>query len=222
MSLKNGLCQAYFDLTQKVSTIDAPADKEVLISVAISESNKGANSVLERLERWFDLVRIKLGDIKQIVEVDDFLESGETNRNQVDTTQVELPESPSSSVCTDSPAGVTYPTGKFTLLTPSPGPLDWGCNPSVLLDWFQGWRDYWAVNWMGGTANDLQLLKLIKVNLPEEWIMALSDFDWENQTIQELYEYMDIQLNVYWPPLKRTINLRTYLKKTQHETHLQF
>ena len=99
------------------------------------------------------------------------------------------------------------------MLTPSPGPLDWGCNPSVLLDWFQKWRDYWAVNWMGGTANELQLLKLIKVNLPEEWIMALSDFDWENQTVQELYEYMDIQLNVYWPPLKRTINLMTYLKR---------
>ena len=72
MSLKNGLCQAYFNLTQKISTIDAPADKEVLISVAISESNKGANSVLERLERWFDLVWIKLEDIKHIVEIDDF------------------------------------------------------------------------------------------------------------------------------------------------------
>ena len=93
MSLKNGLCQAYFDLTQKVSTIDAPADKEVLISVAISESNKGANSVLERLERWFDLVRIKLGDIRQIVEVDDFLESSVTYKEQVEATQIELPES---------------------------------------------------------------------------------------------------------------------------------
>merc|ERR1711954_624651 len=142
MSLKNSLCQAYFDLPQMVSAIEAPANKEVLISVAISESNKGANSVLVRLERWFDLVQIKLGDIRQIVEVDDFLESSETNRNQVDATQVELPESPSSSVCTDSPAGATYPTVKFTLLTPSPGPLDLGCNPSVLLNCFQTWRDY--------------------------------------------------------------------------------
>ena len=75
---------------------------------------------------------------------------------------------------------------------------------------------------MGGTANELQLLKLIKVNLPEEWIMALSDFDWENQTVQELYEYMDMKLNVYWPPLKRTINLMTSLKKSQHETHWQY
>ena len=164
--------------------------------MAISESNKGAISILERPERWFDLVWMKLGDTKQIVEVDDFLESSETNRDQLDATQIVLLVSPSSSVCTDSPAGVTHSTGKFTLLTPSPGPLDWGCNPSVLLNLFQGWRDYWAVNWMGGTANDLQLLKLIKVNLPEEWIMALSDFDWENQTVQELYEYLDIKLNV--------------------------
>ena len=52
--------------------------------------------------------------------------------------------------------------------------------------------------------------------------MALSEFDWENQTVQELYEFMEIQLNVYWSPLKRTINLMSSLKKTQHETHLQF
>ena len=128
MSLKNSLCQAFFDLTQKMSTIDAPADKEVLISVAISESNKGAISVLERLERWFDLVQIKLGDTKQIVEVDVFLESTETIRDQVGAIQIELPESPSSSVCADSPAGVTHPTGKFTLLTPIPGPLDWSVS----------------------------------------------------------------------------------------------
>ena len=213
MPLKNGLCQAYFDLTQKVSTIDAPADKEMLISVAISESNKGPNAVLERQERWFDLVRIKLGDIKHIVEVEDYLESIEADRNQIDATQVELPELPSSSVCADPPAQATYPTGKFTFITPSPGPLDWGCNPSVLLDWLQGWREYWDVNWMGGTTNDLQLIKLIKVNLPEEWRIALSDFDWDNQTVQQLYECIDAKLNVYWPPLKRTINLMTSLKK---------
>ena len=75
---------------------------------------------------------------------------------------------------------------------------------------------------MGGTANELKLLKLIKDNLPVEWIMALSDFDWENQTVQGLYEYMDMKLNVYWPPLKRTINLMTSLKKSQHETHWQY
>ena len=56
MSLKKSLCQAYFDFPLKISTIDTPADKEVLISVALSESNKGGNSVLERLERWSDLV----------------------------------------------------------------------------------------------------------------------------------------------------------------------
>ena len=76
--------------------------------MALSESNKGGNSVLERLERWFDLVWIKLEDIKQIVEVDDFLE---TNKDQVDATQVELPET--SSVCSDSLTEV--PTGKLAL-----------------------------------------------------------------------------------------------------------
>ena len=75
---------------------------------------------------------------------------------------------------------------------------------------------------MGGKADELKLLKLIKVNLPVEWVMALSDFDWETQTIQQLYEYMDMKLNVYWPPLKRTINLLTSLKKSQHETHWQY
>ena len=73
MSLKNSLYQAYVNLTKKIATIDIPADKEGLISVAKAESNKGANSVLERLERWFDLVWMKLEGIKQIVEVDDFL-----------------------------------------------------------------------------------------------------------------------------------------------------
>ena len=43
--------------------------------------------------------------------------------------------------------------------------------------------------------------------------MALSDFDWYIQTVQELYEYMDIKFNVYWPPLKSTINLMTSLKR---------
>ena len=33
---------------------------------------------------------------------------------------------------------------------------------------------------------------------------------------------MDTQIDVYWPPLKRTINLMSSLKKSQQETHLQF
>ena len=86
---------------------------------------------------------------------------------------------------------------QFILLTPSPGPLDWGCTPSVLHNWFQKWQSFWEVNWVGGTANELKLLKLIKVNLPVEWIVALSDFDLGNQTVQGLYEYMDMKLNVY-------------------------
>ena len=56
MALKTSLYQAYVDLTQKIATIDIPTDKEALISVAVAESNKGATSVLERLERWFNLI----------------------------------------------------------------------------------------------------------------------------------------------------------------------
>ena len=102
---------------------------------------------------------------------------------------------------------------QFVLLTPSPGPLEWKCTPSVLHNWFQKWRSFWEINWVGGKADELKLLKLIKVNLPVEWVMALSDFDWETQTVQQLYELMDMRLNVYWPPLKRTINILTSLKK---------
>ena len=111
---------------------------------------------------------------------------------------------------------------QFVLLTPSPGPLEWKCTPSVLHNWFQKWRSFWEINWVGGKADELKLLKLIKVNLPVEWVMALSDFDWETQTVQQLYELMDMRLNVYWPPLKRTINLLTSFKKSKHETHWQF
>ena len=78
------------------------------------------------------------------------------------------------------------------------------------------------MDWVGGTAEESQLLKLMKVNLPDEWLMALSDFDWDTQTVYQLYQYMDSQLDVYWPPLKRIINLMSYLKKSQQETHLQF
>ena len=82
MSLKTSLYQACVDLTQKIATIDIPTDKEALISVASAESNKGATAVLERLERWFNLIRMKLEGIKQIVEVDDFLEE------QVNATEI--------------------------------------------------------------------------------------------------------------------------------------
>ena len=73
---------------------------------------------------------------------------------QVDATRIELHET--SSVGSDSHA---EGTGKFTNLTPSPGPLDWGCSPSDLYDWVQKYKDYWSVNWTGGTANESQLLE---------------------------------------------------------------
>ena len=131
LSLKTSLYQAYIDLTQKIATTDIPADKEELISMVITESNKGATTVLERMERWFDVIRMKLEGIKEIVEVDDFIDK------QVNAEEVELPDT--SSVSSNS---ITMGTGKFTLLTPSPGSLDWGCNPSTLYDWIQKWSDY--------------------------------------------------------------------------------
>ena len=154
---------------------------------------------------------MKLEGIKQVVEVDDFIEK------QVNAAEVELPDT--SSVSSDSH---TMGTGKFTLLTPSPGSLDWGCNPSTLYDWIQKWSDYWSVNWVGGTADESQLLKLMKVNLHEEWLMALSDFDWDTQTVYELYQSMDTQLDVYWPPLKRTINLMSSLKNLSKKLTCSF
>ena len=63
LSLKTSLYQAYIDLTQKIATTDISADKEELISMVITESNKGATTVLERLERWFDVICMKLEGI---------------------------------------------------------------------------------------------------------------------------------------------------------------
>ena len=40
--------------------------------------------------------------------------------------------------------------------------------------------------------------------------------------MNELYEFMDKPLDVYWPPLKRTIHIMSSLRKSQQETHLQF
>ena len=145
LALKTSLYQAYSDLTQRIATTDIPNDKEELISIVITESNKGATTVLERLEWWFDVICMKLEGIKDIIEVDDFID------RQVNAEEVELPDT--SSVSSNS---TTMSTGKFTLLTPSPGSLDWGCNPSTLYDWIQKWSDYWKINWVGGTADETQ------------------------------------------------------------------
>ena len=91
LSLKTSLYQAYSDLTQKIATTDIPTDKEELISTVITESNKGATTVLERMEQWFHVIRMKLEGIKEIVEVDDFIDK------QVIEEEVELPDTSSVS-----------------------------------------------------------------------------------------------------------------------------
>ena len=128
LALKTSLYQAYSDLTQRIATTDIQNDKEELISIVITESNKGATTVLERLERWFNAIRLKLEGIKDIIQVDDFIDK------QVNAEEVELPDTSS-----EGSHSTSMSSGKFTLLTPSPGSLDWGCNPSSLYEWIQKW-----------------------------------------------------------------------------------
>ena len=66
---------------------------------------------------------------------------------------------------------------------------------------------------MGNTAGEKQLLNLVKINLSEEWRHTLSEYDWEAGSMQSLYRFMDLKLEVLFPPLKRIINLLTSLKK---------
>ena len=64
---------------------------------------------------------------------------------------------------------------------------------------------------MGNTASENQLLNLVKENLSEEWCNALTEYDWNTGSMQGLYELMDLKLEIYWPPLKRIVDLLTSL-----------
>ena len=62
----------------------------------------------------------------------------------------------------------------------------------------------------------------MKINLSSEWHHTLSDYDWESGSMNSLYKYMDLKLEVLFPPLKRIINILTSLKKSPQETHVQY
>ena len=60
------------------------------------------------------------------------------------------------------------------------------------------------------------------MNLSEEWRNALTEFDWDSGTMKGLYTLMDLKLEIYWPSLKRIVDLLTSLKKAPHKSHIQF
>ena len=78
------------------------------------------------------------------------------------------------------------------------------------------------MNWLGSSQSEVQLLSLVKVNLSEEWHNATTEFDWDQGTMKGLHILMDHKLEVYWPSLKRIVDLLTSLKKAPHESHIQF
>ena len=97
--LKAMVCQCYFDIISKISGLDIPNDKEDLLSLTINECNKSSNSIIERTEQWFDLIKIKLADVSHIINVDD-LASG-----------VEAPSGAASGSATATESsGVTSPS----------------------------------------------------------------------------------------------------------------
>ena len=78
------------------------------------------------------------------------------------------------------------------------------------------------MNWICNTASEIQFLNLVKVNLSEKWHSALAEFDWNKGSMQSLYTLKDLKLEIYWPSLKRIVDLLTSLKKAPHESHIQF
>ena len=75
---------------------------------------------------------------------------------------------------------------------------------------------------MGNSAGEKQLLNLVKINLSDDWRHTLLDYNWEVGSMNSLYKYMDLKLEVLFPPLKRIINLLTFLKKSPQETYVQY
>ena len=75
---------------------------------------------------------------------------------------------------------------------------------------------------MGGSADEQQLLNLVKINLSSEWRKTLADYHWETATMDGLYAYMDLKLEILFPPLKRIVHLLTSLKKSPQESHVQY
>ena len=59
-----------FDIINKISALEIPNEKDELLSLAINKANKSSNSIIERTEQWFDLVKIKLVDVSHVINVD--------------------------------------------------------------------------------------------------------------------------------------------------------
>ena len=58
------------------------------------------------------------------------------------------------------------------------------------------------------------------MNLSEKWNNATTEIDWDWGTMKGLHILMDQKLEVYWPSLKRIVDLLTSLKKAPHESHI--
>ena len=70
IKLKCTLCQCYFDTINKISSLEIPTDKEDLLSMTIIEANKSSNTIMERMDLWFDTIKIKLNDVSNIINID--------------------------------------------------------------------------------------------------------------------------------------------------------
>ena len=55
---------------EQISTQELPSDKDELLSLTINEANKSSNSIIERTEQWFDLVKIKLAEVSHVINID--------------------------------------------------------------------------------------------------------------------------------------------------------
>ena len=141
------LCQCYFDIINKISGLEIPSEKDELLSLAMNEANKSSNSIIERTEQWFDLVKMKLADVSHIINVDN-LASGVEAPSGAATGSAVSSEASGGIPPTFPPAASLVTGGKYTPLTPAPGTLEWGCTPSALHSLFQAWEDFWRVSWL--------------------------------------------------------------------------
>ena len=133
------MCQCYFDIIYKISGLEIPNEKEDLLSLANNEANKSTKSVIERTELWFDIIKIKLADVNNIINVDNLASGTETPAGG--TTGAAASTESSGVTPPQFPHAAPLVTGgKYTPLTPSPGTLEWGCSLSALLSGFRPGR----------------------------------------------------------------------------------
>ena len=117
--LKSMLCQCYFDIINKISTLEVPSDKDEVLTLAINEANKSSNSIIERTEQWFDLVKIKLAEVSHVINIDD-LATGMEAPPGAATFSVISTEASCSTPATVPPAAPLVSGGKYNPLTHAP------------------------------------------------------------------------------------------------------